>query len=112
LQECNASEEEKVMRQLLFTLIALGLLLAPAAADQIIIGERDGKDIVTVRATEATQSKQALTIFTGISANTAGAKGLSLLKVIIPPGGSAEAHVHKGFESVVYLLQTRARRKL
>ena len=40
------------MRQLLFTLIALGLLLAPAAADQITIGERDGKDIVTVRATE------------------------------------------------------------
>ena len=64
------------MRQLLFTLIALGLLLAPAAADQIIIGERDGNDIVTVRATEATQSKQALTIFTGISANTAGAKGV------------------------------------
>ena len=87
------------MRQLLFTLTALGLLLAAAAADQIIIGERDGKDIVTVRATEATQSKQALTIFTGISANTAGANGLSLLKVIIPPGGSAEAHVHKGYES-------------
>jgi uncharacterized RmlC-like cupin family protein len=107
LQECNASEEEKVMRQLLFTLIALGLLLAPAAADQIIIGERDGKDIVTVRATEATQSKQALTIFTGISANTAGTKGLSLLKVVIPPGGSAKAHVHKGYESAVYLLQGR-----
>jgi len=96
-----------VIRQLLFTLTAFGLLLAPAAADQIIIGERDGKDIVTVRAIEATRSKQALTIFTGISANTAGTKGLSLLKVIIPPGGSAEAHVHKGYESAVYLLQGR-----
>ena len=32
------------MRQLLFTLTALGLLLAPAAAGQIIIGEQDGKD--------------------------------------------------------------------
>lgn len=93
------------MRQLLFTLTAFGLLLAPAAADQI--GERDGKDIVTVRATEATQSKQALPIFTGISANTTGAKGLSLLKVIIPPGGSAEAHVHKAYESAIYLLQGR-----
>lgn len=93
------------MRQLVFTLTAFGLLLAPAAADQI--GERDGKDIVTVRATEATQSKQALPIFTGISANTTGAKGLSLLKVIIPPGGSAEAHVHKGYESAIYLLQGR-----
>jgi uncharacterized RmlC-like cupin family protein len=34
--------------------------------------------------TEATQSKQGLPIFTGISANTAGAKGLSLVKVVIP----------------------------
>ena len=95
------------MRKLLLTLTAFGLLLAPAAADQAIIGEWNGKDIVTVRATEATQSKQALPMFTGISAQTAGAKGLSLTKVIIPPGGSAKAHVHKGYESAVYLLQGR-----
>ena len=95
------------MRQLLLTLAAGGLLLTPAAADQTILGERNGKDIVTVRVTEATQSKQGLPIFTGISANTAGAKGLSLVKVVIPPGGSAEAHVHKGYESAVYLLQGR-----
>ena len=95
------------MHQLLISLTAFGLLLAPAAADEIIIGERDGKDIVTVRVTEATQSKQGLPIFTGISANTAGAKRLSLVKVVIPPGGSAEAHVHKGYESAVYLLQGR-----
>jgi len=88
-------------------LAAFGLLLVPAAADETIIGERDGKDIVTVRVTKATQSKQALPIFPGISASTAGAKGLSLLKVVIPPGGSAEAHVHKGYESAVYLLQGR-----
>ena len=95
------------MRQFLFTLIALGLLLAPAAADEIIIGERDGKEIVTVRVTETIQSKQALPVFPGISANTAGTKGLSLLKVVIPSGSSAKAHVHKGFESAVYLLQGR-----
>ena len=65
------------------------------------------QDIVTVRVTEAIQSKQGLPIFTGISANTARAKGLSLVKVVIPPGGSAEAHVHKGYESAVYLLQGR-----
>ena len=93
------------MHQLLLSLTAFGLLLA--AADEIIIGERDGKDIVTVRVTEAIQSKQALPVFPGISVNTAGAKGLSLLKVVIPPGSSAEAHVHKGYESAVYLLQGR-----
>jgi uncharacterized RmlC-like cupin family protein len=30
-----------------------------------------------------------------------------LLKVVIPPGGSAQAHVHKGFESAIYLVQGR-----
>ncbi len=93
------------MHQLLLSLTTFGLLLA--AADEIIIGERDGKEVVTVRVTEAIQSKQALPVFPGISANTAGTKGLSLLKVVIPPGSSAKAHVRKGFEFAVYLLQGR-----
>jgi uncharacterized RmlC-like cupin family protein len=29
------------------------------------------------------------------------------LKVVIPPAGSAEPHVHKGFESAIYLVQGR-----
>jgi len=77
------------------------------ADDDVIIGEPDGKHVVTVRTPEAAQSKQALPIFPGISGKTAGAKSLSLLKVVIPPGGSAKAHVHKGYESAVYLLQGR-----
>jgi len=56
---------------------------------------------------EVGESKQALPIFPGISGKTAGAKGLSLLKVVIPPGGSAEPHAHKGFESAIYLIQGR-----
>ena len=94
------------MRQLLLVLTLFGTLLVPAGA-QTIIGELDGKDIVTVRGTDATQSKQGLPNFAGISGKTAGAKHLTLLKVVIPPGGSAEAHVHKGYESAIYLLQGR-----
>jgi uncharacterized RmlC-like cupin family protein len=95
------------MRKLLLMLTAMGLLLVPAGAEPTIIGERDGKDVVTVRAGEATQSKQDLPNFVGISGATAGAKHLSLLKVVIPPGGSAAAHVHKGYESAIYLIQGR-----
>lgn len=80
---------------------------ASAAAEPRIIGERDGADIVTVRGMEKTGSKQALPIFPGISDKTAGATGLSLLKVVIPPGATAKAHVHKGYESAVYLIQGR-----
>jgi uncharacterized RmlC-like cupin family protein len=100
---------EIIVRHILqFTLVAMAAVLAaPASAEQTIIGEKNGKDIVTVRVTEAAQSKQALPIFTGISGNTAGAKNLSLVKVVIPPGGSAEPHVHKGYESAIYLLQGR-----
>jgi uncharacterized RmlC-like cupin family protein len=96
-----------MQRILLLGLAACGLLLAQASAEPTIIGEPDGKDIVTVRGVETTESKQKLPIFPGISGKTAGAKGLSLLRVVIPPGGSAKAHVHKGFESAVYLIQGR-----
>jgi uncharacterized RmlC-like cupin family protein len=95
-----------VITVLLLGLAAFGMPRA-LAGEATVIGERDGKSIVTVRVTEATQSKQALPIFPGISGKTTGAKTLSLLKVVIPPGGSAEAHVHKGFESAIYLLQGR-----
>ena len=77
----------------LVTVLLLGLavfgLTRALAGDATVIGERDGKDIVTVRVSKATQSKQALPVFAGISGKTAGAKSLSLLKVIMPPGGSA-----------------------
>ena len=92
---------------LLLGLAACGLLFGQALAETTITGERDGKDIVTVRVTEATKSKQGLPIFPGISGKTAGAKGLSMLKVVIPPGGSAEPHVHKRFETTIYLIQGR-----
>ncbi|MEB0161223.1 hypothetical protein, partial [Pseudomonas sp. AH2 (2023)] len=73
--------EVKIRRILQFTLVVMAAVLAvPANAEQTIIGEKNGKHIVTVRVTEAAQSKQALPIFTGISGNTAGAKHLTLLK--------------------------------
>jgi uncharacterized RmlC-like cupin family protein len=89
----------------LIALTACGAVLAQASAEPTIMGELDYKDVVTVRGVRTVDSKQALPIFPGISGKTAGAKGLSLLKVVIPPGGSAKAHIHKGFESAIYLIQ-------
>lgn len=89
-------------------LLLAGLQLsAPARAETMIIGDRSGKDIVTIRVDKSSQSKQTLPIFPGVSTKTAGAKGLSLLKVVIPPGASAEPHIHKGHESAIYVLQGR-----
>ena len=92
---------------LLFVLVTLIASFAAASAEPIILGERDGTDVVTVRGVELGKGKQELPFFPGISGKTAGAKGLSLLMVVIPPGGSAKAHIHKGFESAIYLIQGR-----
>ena len=66
------------MHQLLLSLTTFGLLLT--AADENIIGERNGKEVVTVRVTEAIQSKQALPVFPGISANNRWDKGSVLIE--------------------------------
>lgn len=89
--------------------LVMGLVFTPslAHAQQEIIGKKDGNGVVTVRNPEQEASKQDLPYFPGISGKTAGAKHLTMLKVVIPPGGAAKAHVHKGYESAIYLLQGR-----
>ncbi len=74
-------------------------------------GQQSGKDaeIVTIRPAATTGTKQGLPIFQGISGQNAGAKHISMNKVIIPPGGSAKAHVHKGYELVIYLIKGRVK---
>jgi uncharacterized RmlC-like cupin family protein len=65
-------------------------------------------EIVTVRPTTTTMTRQKLPNFVGISGATAGAKHLSMNMVIIPPGGAAQPHVHRGYETAIYLLSGRA----
>lgn len=63
--------------------------------------------IVTVRPSAETPTRQHLPYFVGISAATAGTKGLSMSLVIVPPGGSAEPHRHQGYETAIYVLEGR-----
>lgn len=67
------------------------------------------EDIATVRPDSKIISKQQLPYFVGISGDTAGSKGLSMNLVVIPPGGSAKPHLHKGYESAIYILSGRVR---
>jgi uncharacterized RmlC-like cupin family protein len=64
-------------------------------------------EIVTVRPTATTMTRQQLPNFVGISAATAGAQHLSMNLVVIPPGGAAQPHVHQGYETAIYLLRGR-----
>ena len=47
---------------------------------------------------------QGLTYSAGISAETAGARGICLHLVTIPPGGRAKAHLHESHETAIYTI--------
>jgi uncharacterized RmlC-like cupin family protein len=45
----------------------------------------------------------------GLSAKNVGAQQLSMNVATIPPGGVARAHIHVGFEVMLYILEGRVR---
>jgi uncharacterized RmlC-like cupin family protein len=66
---------------------------------------RAGRDIVTVRSGDAFANRQKLNLFEGISDRTCGSRGISMYKVVIPPGGCAEPHAHRGYETAIFVLK-------
>ena len=64
--------------------------------------------VVVVRPAAEIMSRQRLPYYVGISELTAGAKNISMNLIIIPPGGAAEPHLHKGYETAIYILKGRA----
>ena len=77
------------------------------AASTPVASTKDSSEIVTVRPSTETMSLQQLPYFIGISEATAGSKGISLNLVIIPPGTAAKPHIHRSYESAIYLLEGR-----
>jgi uncharacterized RmlC-like cupin family protein len=73
---------------------------APRAVDRSA-----GAGVVIVRGPASQPSRQGLLNAAGISAETAGARGLWLGRVVIPPGGRARAHAHANHETAIYVLQ-------
>jgi uncharacterized RmlC-like cupin family protein len=65
------------------------------------------KQIITIRPNTTSLTRQGLPNFVGISAATAGAEGISMNLIVIPPGGAAKAHLHRGYETAIYLLAGR-----
>lgn len=76
-------------------------------SDAFKIDEQNSTEIVTIRPDSETMTRQHLPYFVGISKTTVGAKGLSMNLVIIPPGGTAEPHFHRDYETAIYLIKGR-----
>ena len=83
------------------------LPFAAVVADPGAVPEAGGQTVTVVRTPPEILTRQKLPNFVGISAETVGARGLSMNLVVIPPGAAAEPHFHKGFESAVYVLEGR-----
>ncbi|QYY33049.1 cupin domain-containing protein [Cupriavidus pinatubonensis] len=63
--------------------------------------------VVAVHPDREISTMQKLPYFVGISRQTAGARGLSMSVVVVPPGGHAEPHIHRGYETGIYVLEGR-----
>ena len=57
---------------------------------------------------ETFRGKQDLDYFAGISAQSAGATGLCMHLVTIPPGARAKPHYHERHETAIYVLSGEA----
>ena len=69
--------------------------------------EQAVQTVVAVRPEREILTHQRLPYFVGISGETAGSRGLSLHMVVIPPGGVAAPHLHRGYETAIYVLEGR-----
>jgi uncharacterized RmlC-like cupin family protein len=65
------------------------------------------RQVRAVRPDAEVLTKQRLPYFVGVSGETAGARGLSMHMVVIPPGARAEPHAHRGHETAIYVLEGR-----
>ena len=88
---------------IIFSLSIVGLLDAEAAErnPRAVAAESGEQQLVVIKSPPEILTRQKLPNFVGISGETAGANGLSMNLVIIPPGAAAEPHFHKDFESIL-----------
>lgn len=71
------------------------------------VGHGEHLEVVTIRPETETWTQQRLPYFVGISKSTVGAMGISMNLVVIPPGGTAEPHSHRDYETAIYILKGR-----
>jgi uncharacterized RmlC-like cupin family protein len=65
--------------------------------------------ISVIRGGENCRNWNGIKYRVGMSAKNVGSKNLSMNVATIPPGGVAYAHIHVGFEVMLYILHGRVR---
>ncbi len=74
------------------------------------VSPAEGHDgILTIRGGGAGRGWNGIRYKSGMSAKNVGARSLSMNVATIPPGGVAYAHIHVGFEVMLFILEGRVR---
>ena len=68
-----------------------------------------GEGISVIRGSGTWRGWNGIRYKTGMSAKNVGSQKLSMNVATIPPGGVAYAHIHVGFELMLYILEGRVR---
>lgn len=80
------------------------------ALDEDQEGAVEGGDgILTIRGSGIHRGWNGIRYKTGLSGKNVGARELSMNVATIPPGGVAYAHIHVGFELMLYILEGEVR---
>ena len=81
-----------------------------AAKGTVSSDESDTQDLtcVVVEGHGTYSGAQGFDYFEGISAQSAGARGLSMHRLEIPPGATARPHLHEHHETAIYVLSGRS----
>ena len=78
-----------------------------SARERTQAGTRDG-GVTATNGRVSIDAKQGIPCFVGISERTAGSYGLSMQRVVIPPGGKCNPHSHIGSETALYVISGHA----
>jgi len=68
-----------------------------------------GEGITVIRGSAICRDWNGIHYKTGMSSKNVGSKSLSMNVATIPPGGVAYAHIHDGFELMLYILEGNVR---
>jgi uncharacterized RmlC-like cupin family protein len=65
-------------------------------------------DCTIIRPGGSYPGRQGLDYGAGVSAESAGSRGLCMHRLTMPPGARARAHLHEDHESTIYVISGRA----
>jgi len=77
--------------------------------EDLTIEVEGNEGIRVIRGSSTHRGWNGIRYKTGMSAKNVGAEKLSMNVATIPPGGVARAHIHVGFELMLYILEGNVR---